>query len=525
MHDVETLLLKAFRKDPEREWSTSELVSACFPETRPGADASGLGGPAGGKNGREKGVLHRRLLYHLNRLVGEGVLKIAHYARRGEKCFALVSPSTEVRIERRGSTVVIARPPMATPELDAYQNLFFKFDEHAWATKVNGLLVFARRLSGPQAALAFLRGCYGEVNDVIGLHDFEMVLNHAEPDALSELVERLTVDTLDFGRAVNFIVDLDEAHSLARLKAFAAAVARAPSPRLAVIWRLSPLTLVKRAEVFKAVVAQFRAAKVKLHVQAAGTPPCLIGTGGVHTADAGEWPLVLARAPQLSAVALSQNGLALDADEFSRRLGSARQLETLLFTVAKVLLRAENLKRRQSFALFPALHRAGGDASADVFKFTRSYLRIWNYDFERHEAFFAALASLKGDLDEYCFNQETIYKSCGIPMRFRIALSSSFRTFSKSFARRAYHKESVRGLASLRSPKSVATLRRREWLSTLFDGGDRVRFFRDAPDDDYALVQEIQYLLHEFSLPLVTYDFRPLRGDFKLTAFFDHGNP
>jgi len=168
--------------------------------------------------------------------------------------------------------------------------------------------------------------------------------------------------------------------------------------------------------------------------------------------------------------------------------------------------------------------------SKQVFTFSYTYIRLWNYDLlfssEPNDdtgfvIFNDLLISAVDELDEFCKSEETIFRSCGIPIRFKVVLSSAFRRFDKDFlSPRIYKKVLIKGLSDYYSESVIRDIRRRESLYRVFKGGDRVRFFRDSRSLSEEIISEFHYLLNNHYLPFFTYDFRDLKGELTLNSFF-----
>ena len=164
-----------------------------------------------------------------------------------------------------------------------------------------------------------------------------------------------------------------------------------------------------------------------------------------------------------------------------------------MLNASKALLLATTAQRRKSDLLFAPLNKLNGSNQSKFFSYSFNYIRLWNYDVAmvkneqgindatliEPEDFILLLNNIVEEIDEFCKSEETVFKSCGIPIRFRIYLSSAFRKFDKDFlSKRSYKKMSIRSIKDFSSDSLIADLKIREKLLDVFKGGDRVRFFR-----------------------------------------------
>ena len=161
---------------------------------------------------------------------------------------------------------------------------------------------------------------------------------------------------------------------------------------------------------------------------------------------------------------------------------------------------------------------------ADFYKFSRNYIRFWNYDWHKdiqeNNNLFELIKSTKELVDNFCHSEETIFMSCGIPIRFRIAFSSAFRNFDSRFmGERDYRKATVKKVEDFYTGEIKAFINARERMFEIFDGGDRLRIFRTNDFASIDIIHEFSILLNAYKIPLFTYDFSGLKGTVKLTNF------
>ncbi|MBW2982938.1 hypothetical protein KY327_01390, partial [Candidatus Woesearchaeota archaeon] len=103
MVDVPERILELFHEQPQVERSTSDLIKDVYPEAYHHLKRA-LHDPYTDKETRtiakrRKAQLHRRILYHLNRLVRESTLMVSQRKGKGEKCYCLASPNRRHRAE------------------------------------------------------------------------------------------------------------------------------------------------------------------------------------------------------------------------------------------------------------------------------------------------------------------------------------------------------------------------------------------------------------------------------------------
>ena len=66
------------------------------------------------------------------------------------------------------------------------------------------------------------------------------------------------------------------------------------------------------------------------------------------------------------------------------------------------------------------------------------------------------------------------------------------------------------------------TLKAKEKICEIFDGGDRLRIFRSGSIEVDEIIKEFGILLNSYNIPLYCYDFGEIRGaNLKLTSFIE----
>ena len=136
MHHLDIAILNAFKKVEGKELTTSEIVRLIFPDDAntfdvDGADILFVGGEkkVRGKIRHKKSLLHKRLLYHLNKLVKNNILKLSGIEEFGEKRFALSGDSGEIILEDNTKTIVINNNLKPLTPIDGYEDKSLKQKE------------------------------------------------------------------------------------------------------------------------------------------------------------------------------------------------------------------------------------------------------------------------------------------------------------------------------------------------------------------------------------------------------------
>jgi hypothetical protein len=162
---------------------------------------------------------------------------------------------------------------------------------------------------------------------------------------------------------------------------------------------------------------------------------------------------------------------------------------------------------------------------SNLFSYSRNYIRFWNYGWKESKLdpklVLDLIKSTKKTTDDFCTSEETIYKACGMPTRFKIGFSCAFKEMNKEeFSEEKFRKLQIRRLEDLYSEEIKKLIFEKEELFNLFDGGDRLRFYRTGEFAPKDIVREINVILNTYRIPFFCYDFGEIKGaDTVLTRF------
>src|SRR4030042_2250728 len=182
MNPTEQRILNKFKKEPLREIPTTEIVREVYPEEYSriirGIDNEFSDKKLANQSKRKKGQLHRKILYHLNRLVEEGVLKVTNVKGKGEKYFALNIDQGEIVFEKKHKRIVLSKPSISTGLIEEYEakGIVHKFDPENWVSKINCILLESSNFTGVNKFYELIYSCFSEVNDALGLNNFEYLV-------------------------------------------------------------------------------------------------------------------------------------------------------------------------------------------------------------------------------------------------------------------------------------------------------------------------------------------------------------
>jgi len=191
-----------------------------------------------------------------------------------------------------------------------------------------------------------------------------------------------------------------------------------------------------------------------------------------------------------------------------------------ILKTARSLVESNTQQRRRADVAFGSINTMNKKPH-EFFRFAANYIRLWNYDWQdEREHLIDVFSSSASEVDDFCHTEETIFKSCGIPIRFKATLSSAFPQLGDGFfSKRTYTKLTVNKVEEFNGENMKDFLKTRESLFRVFKESDRLRIFRSLPAKPEDILNEWKILITSYNFPLMCYDFARRKEDLTLDYF------
>jgi len=527
---MEEVILNIFRNNQGKDLSTETLTKESYPrEYSIAEDLMNSSDRARVNSGKEKKFqLHRKTLYYLNKLVDNHILKVSKIVEKGEKYFTLIATEGDTIFEKGYKKIVITKPTITNTYIEQYESkkVMIKYEENSWINRFNSILLECSVTTDINRLYNIMIDCFTNVNDAIALNEFEIILNNTNDIVLKDFIEKASRESDTYGKNISLIINLSQSNN--NLLQFIDHYININPKNINIIFNISSRDLQKSSKYILHIFEKFSDAKIKINIKNSdlASSPLFKGRAGIYSFDDHDWNNYLKKFKGKSiGLSCSQSQIAINVHKFFEEYNTDVEFRNAVINAAKTLLLSSNIQRRKSTEYFRNINSINNPNRSDFYKFSRNYIRFWNYDWHRNtkgeDTFFELIKSTKELVNSFCRNEETIFKSCGIPMRFKIAFSSAFKNFEKNFSgERGYKKITVNKIEDYYNGEMKLFLQYREKLSEIFDGGDRVRIFR-SNNFSSDIIHELGIILNAYRIPLVTYDFSGLKGMVKLTNFMD----
>ncbi|MBU1975513.1 MAG: hypothetical protein KKG59_03865 [Nanoarchaeota archaeon] len=531
MHRLEHRILLIFKKEPNKEFSTTEIVKSVFSKEYEEIRYQLLSTQSDNETKRtaqrKKAELHRRILYHLNKLVNDEILAVSRMKERGEKLFQLGFESGDYVIERRKRKVMISKPKVPSVPIETYEEegIAKRFDKHTWISRMNSIIIQGDKFNDLTSLYTLLTKVFSYVNDCAGINQFEILLQKQNFEDITNFINKVNIDTQDFNKEVSLVIDFANVNDSIRLTEFLYFYCHLNPQKIHLILKTDPKGMQKHRKTFETAIKLYSTAKrkINIHNNMVHHAPYLVGRAGVYTFEDPEWESFRKQRPDVLFCVCGQISVIIDVHRFFKQYNSAHDFRTLVMKCAKTLMIANRIQRLNSNNYFLDLNKAAEPRPEDLYLLGKNYIRLWNYNLEdpRQKELFELLQSCKRNVDIFCRTEETIYKSCGIPIRFRIVLSSGFSKHqNQGLSQRRYLKRTIRSIKDFDDEEISRGLEERESLLSTFSKADRVRFFRAGEVKAPRIVSEFMMLMNTFELPFFCYDFAERKGELTLDQFF-----
>ncbi|MBI4017449.1 MAG: hypothetical protein HY366_00720 [Candidatus Aenigmarchaeota archaeon] len=514
-HDV----LLAF-KDRAEEVSTSDIAAIVYHEEF-GMLGKILGSvhsppPEIRKAKSAKAVLHRRVLYHLNRLMEHGLVRLTRTDSNGEKYYTLGLNGNEELVfeDYRKRTLVLTKPRVPSLPTEAYEekHVLVKFSGETWLETANALLLDMQDLPSMFRAIGPL---YSEINDVIGISNFAMHANSAHDAA--EFLKRTGSDAKDFGKRINLLVDVAELDKDGKQRILQMLKHCAASEQpVSFVLEMSSKDVQTNFNFLQQAFASYEGRKLYFKNKDITSVPYLTGKAGPYTFDATE----MKRTEGSPVLLASQMTLMVDVKKFCETFSfSFEAFDDLIQRTLKSLFYGNAMQRRHAGVRFKNTMALGGTLSP--FVMARDYIRFWNYDFLRltYDAKMMenVFRLIRKRAKEFCTAQESIYASCGMPARFRSVFSMAHASLSSDYFTTALDRSrlEVSALKDFYDQGFRENMRSKELLTDMFDGGFQLTVHKKGPYNTEDAVREVNMMLNTYKIPFFAYAADAPKGTLK----------
>ncbi len=531
MHKTEQKIIKLFKDNPYEEFSTKEIIMQITPWMKKDNFSCDFGNKEADIKQRKKiAKLHRNILYHLNKLEKNKILKVSNVGLKGQKHFKLdLNDGEELTFERNKRKVIISKPHGKALPIKGYENegFVFRYDPDTWTTKVNSILLQSEKFNIKDLYDTII-DCFSHVNDTICLNDFECFIQENNQNELGKFFHNLFDDCSNYGKDVTLTIDVKNIKNQQPIIDFLKLVSGYKNENIHIIFEIKSEHIYDAKDFFHEVVELFMETKTKLYIKNKDLhkPPYILGKAGPYTFSENDWKNYMDYSLADSyGVLCSSCTIVVDVEKFFEKNGKINEFRNLIDNVLKALFMANSIQRNHSLEHFNGIANLNSKSPTDFFSISRNYIRFWNYGWKQpnkdQQIMLNLIESTKKEVTEFALTQESIYLACGMPTQFKTAFSCAFEGFTKKKKTvKDFKKASISSIEEIYKDKLNKPLKTKETIGKIFDGGDRARIARLGKANASDILREIDIIMNLYNIPLLCYDFGEIaEGNLKLTSF------
>ncbi len=536
---AQNAILGLFKRNPHAELSTSEIVENIEKNKILGieeilkqkySDKEQIK-----KAKREKAQLHRKTLYHLNELVDRSILRVKKEGKKGTKYFELdIEEGEELSIDsvKKKSIITISKPKQSPSlPIEGYEQkgIIHRLEPATWIERLNSILIECQRFDDLKELLHFISTCFSNVNDVIALNDFELLFHKYDSERMENFINKLNSRCSDYGKRICCIFDMTNFKNEEEVIKFLKNYQHSKHKNISFIFDTKVREFQEHSLFFEKIIKIMEDKEDYLYIknQDLHEAPYLIGRGGPYAFDENEWRRYKKDLQKkMHCLICAHSSIMVDGQRFFEEYKrDPEEFRKFNMKVAHALLNANSIQRRRAEELFSDLILLNEPYVKDLFIFSKNYIRFWNYGWKREDFdqdfLIDMLKKSKDSIDRFCLSQETIYNSCGMPTRFRIAFSFAFESFVKDiFSKSLFKKFVISGIKDFYKEDIKKILEDKERLFGVFDGGDMITFNRIGKIDSKDIIREISFIMNTYKIPFFRWKFGDVKGkDLSLGRF------
>ncbi|MEK6811695.1 MAG: hypothetical protein AABX96_04255 [Nanoarchaeota archaeon] len=475
---------------------------------------------------RKLAISHRRILHHLNKLVETEILNLEKYGKKGEKFFSLNIKDNEEIVEispKYKKRVIISRPLNPLIPIEGYEQkeIVLKYEPATWIDRLNSIIVFSEKIENMEVFYkTLIENLLPIVNDVIHLENFECVINK---EKVANVLDKINDECVDYGKMLSVGIKLSALRNYDNLGEILELIVEKKVENINFIFEVIEEDLEK--ESIKKIIDSFSRIKKHLYLKnnKIHDAPYFVGRAGPYCILNKDWQFADEIKKNSFCLGCSQSSVIVDVNKFFKEEGlNSDKFSRLIFNITKSTLFANSIQRRKADEYFKGIALLNKKYEPEFLSLSRNYIRLWNFGLNEpgidNELILNMINEAKKKADRFAVAEETIYKSCGMTTRFKMAFAPAFEK-AANLSHGKYSRLCINNINDLSNKEVKKLIKSKESLSSIFNGGDECTFHYTGEFDSEKILAQIKSIVSEYNLPLFNYSFEGIKGDTKLAQF------
>ncbi|MBW3012256.1 hypothetical protein KY311_03655, partial [Candidatus Woesearchaeota archaeon] len=290
MHKYQERIVSLFRKEPNKVFSTTDIITELGLENSDGSEKF-LNLDHKKQIKREKAKSHRNMLYHLNLLVSEGVLKVAKRGSKGEKHFELnLKQGEELTLGIKKKLIKIAKPQVPEMPIVPFEEKgIVKKSGENWIYKLDSVMFECSLVKSLDEFEAQVEDVFGIVSDVVALNDFDFLFRKNSAKDLIEFCDALELYGKDFRKKFCIMISGFSKELIDFLSEFAAK----GYENFAVVFKIDSKSMHDDKAHIERIVKKFSENSISIHLlnTSLKKSPVFFGNFGMYSIDDNDWEI------------------------------------------------------------------------------------------------------------------------------------------------------------------------------------------------------------------------------------------
>jgi hypothetical protein len=357
------------------------------------------------------------------------------------------------------------------------------------------------------------------VNDVVGINDFELVIQQFELDALVSFLDDIHTQCLDYNRRVCFIIDASNIKQANTIKLFITKFVELQLPNISLVFDVTSRELMELHDLFCEIVKLYAQKNWKFNIKNDDVhrAPYIIGRAGPYTISPSDWAAYLSDEPTIG-MSLTQATVVIDLAKYTNK---AKEFEHMMQAVAKSLFIVDKTQHKDAEEYFRHLIKHRGFVSERFFTASTLSVRFLNTSHVAVDTALALLTQSKEFLSAFSSKQECIFGSCGMPIRCSIVQGLAYKHAVATFFTENERLDIAIG-TDLYKPEFRKALNMHEEFAKILSGGYEVRINRTAIASPPDVLGECSLLMNTYVIPFFCYRFDiPSRQTKQLSTYLE----
>jgi hypothetical protein len=531
MHTTKKDILKCFVRNNNSPLSTSEIVEMVYGDTLIQLQSSSTQSSPSKETQknylRQKAQLHRKILHHINGLISDDLLFVHTTSAKGQKIYLpKVEPNQELIIGKTDRIILSSQTNPTTP-ISQYEkdDVIEQFSASSWVQKINAILLESAHLQDVESFQKTVHSSLHVVNDVVGINDFESIIQHVPLSQLQLAIDFFERECHMQKKRLCIIIDLTNVTKDDIIYEWFLQFVKQNARQITVIIDATTREMMLHKPLLEKIVILFAEYQLKFNIKNDDIhkAPYIIGRAGPYTISEREWQDYLKKTYFKSfGIALTQSTVIVDFHKLIEKKYSAKHIEKIFLDITKSLFIANTIQRKNARSVLQALPQSVVEKRLFL-SYSHTLIRLKNMLqlLEKNEEYShqVLLDQLVERVNDFARNQEFIYLTCGMPLRFKIHLSQSYKHAEKqSKIEDEFMSIQINRSEDLFSPQYKKIFTRLEGLKKHVIAFE-TRIERKMYIHTGEIIGEILLLCSTYNLPLICYKFEKTHKDVSLSQF------